>query len=38
MALMNQKQEQEVSSIIFILSGLEQTSDGQEGSELDTFK
>lgn len=38
MALMSQKQEQEVSSIIFILSGLEQTSDGQEGSELNIFK
>lgn len=38
MVLMSQKQKQEVSSIIFILSGLEQTSDGQEGSEVNIFK
>lgn len=32
------KQEQEASLIIFIWSGLEQASDGQESSEMDTIK
>lgn len=32
------KQEQEASLIIFIWSGLEQASDGQESSETDTIK
>lgn len=35
---MGQKQEQEASLIIFIFSGLEQGSDGQEGAEMDTFR
>lgn len=32
------KQEQEASLIIFIWSGLEQASDGQDSSEMDTIK
>lgn len=37
-ALTGPKQGRETPLIIFILSGLQQTSDGQESSEMDTVK